>query len=45
MNHVLDSSFCGAFVMPDERSQKVTDFFEIVSEESVFCVPVLFWFE
>jgi len=45
MNYVLDSSFCGAFIMPDERSQKVTDFFETVSEESVFHIPGLFWFE
>jgi len=45
MNYVLDSSFCGAFIMPDERSQKTTDFFETVSDKSVLYVPVLFWFE
>ena len=45
MNYVLDSSFCGAFIMPDERSPKATDFFETVSEESVFHIPALFWFE
>ena len=45
MNYVLDSSFCGAFIMPDEKSQKVNDFFETVTEDSVLYVPSLFWFE
>ena len=45
MNYVLDSSFCGAFIMPDERSQKVTDFFEKITEDSKLCVPALFWYE
>jgi len=45
MNYVLDSSFCGAFIMPDERSQKTTDYFEKVSDESMLYVPALFWFE
>ena len=45
MNYVLDSSFCGAFIMPDERSKKATDFFETIADESVIYVPVLFWLE
>ena len=45
MNYVLDSSFGGAFIMPDERSQRITDFFETVSERSNLYVPALFWFE
>ena len=45
MNYVLDSSFCGAFIMPDERSQETTVFFETISEKSVLYVPALFWFE
>jgi len=45
MNYVLDSSFCGAFIMPDERSQITVQFFETVSEESILFVPTLFWFE
>ena len=45
MIYVLDSSFCGAFIMPDERSFKVNSFFETIPDESVFHVPSLFWFE
>ena len=45
MNYVLDSSFCGAFIMPDERSQRTSDFFETISEDSTLYVPSLFWFE
>jgi len=45
MNYVLDSSFCGAFIMPDEQSQKTNDFFITLSEESTLYVPSLFWFE
>ena len=45
MTYILDSSFCGAFIMPDERSQKATDFFEAATEDDVLYVPALFWFE
>ena len=45
MNYVLDSSFCGAFIMPDEKSGKVSAFFETISEDSALYVPSLFWFE
>ena len=45
MNYVLDSSFCGAFIMPDEKSTEVSDFFEAITADSVFHVPSLFWFE
>jgi predicted nucleic acid-binding protein len=44
-SYVLDSSFCGAFIMPDEESQKVNRFFESVAEECMIYVPCLFWFE
>jgi predicted nucleic acid-binding protein len=44
-SYVLDSSFCGAFIMPDEESQKVTHFFESLTEDGVIYVPHLFWFE
>jgi predicted nucleic acid-binding protein len=43
--YVLDSSFCGAFIMPDEESRNVTRFFESLAEDSVIYVPHLFWFE
>ena len=45
MNYVLDSSFCGAFIMPDEKSLKTTEFFERLSEDSALYVPALFWYE
>ena len=45
MNFVLDSSFCGAFILPDERSKKANDFFAASTEEIIIYVPVLFWFE
>ena len=45
MNYVLDSSFCGAFIMPDERSERISEFFEVLSEDSILYVPALFWFE
>ena len=45
MNYVLDSSFCGAFILPDEKSQKTSEFFETISEDSILYVPALFWFE
>ena len=45
MNYVLDSSFCGAFIMPDEQSPKINDFFENIPENSILYVPSLFWFE
>ena len=45
MNYCLDSSFCGAFIMPDERSDKITRFFEDIDEDSALYVPALFWFE
>jgi predicted nucleic acid-binding protein len=44
-SYVLDSSFCGAFIMPDEESSKVNAFFESVAEDSLIYVPTLFWFE
>jgi predicted nucleic acid-binding protein len=44
-SYVLDSSFCGAFIMPDEESRKVNLFFESIAEDSVIYVPNLFWFE
>jgi predicted nucleic acid-binding protein len=44
-SYVLDSSFCGAFIMPDEASQKVNLFFDSITEDSVIYVPNLFWFE
>jgi len=31
--------------MPDERSQRTSDFFETISEDSALYVPSLFWFE
>ena len=45
MIFVLDSSFCGAFIMPDEKSETVGGFFKTVSENSALYVPSLFWFE
>jgi predicted nucleic acid-binding protein len=45
VNYILDSSFCGAFIMPDEESQKVTQFFTTAEEDSLIYVPTLFWFE
>jgi predicted nucleic acid-binding protein len=45
LNYVLDSSFCGAFIMPDEDSQKVNQFFTVAAEDSLLHVPTLFWFE
>ena len=45
MNYVLDSSFCGAFIMPDEQSQRANNFFETIHEDSKIYVPSLFWLE
>ena len=45
MSYVLDSSFLGAFIMPDEKSTEVSAFFETIADDSVFHVPSLFWFE
>ena len=45
MNYVLDSSFCGAFIMPDEKSEKASEFFAVISKDSTLYVPALFWFE
>jgi predicted nucleic acid-binding protein len=43
--YILDSSFCGAFIMPDEKSPAVNKFFTCLSEDSIIHVPGLFWFE
>ena len=45
MNYVLDSSFCGALIMPDENSDIVNDFFYVLSEDEKIYVPAVFWFE
>lgn len=45
MNFILDSSFCGAFILPDEQSERVDYFFETAAEDSLIYVPCLFWFE
>ena len=45
MSYVLDSSFCGAFILPDEKSTEVSAFFETIADNSVCHVPSLFWYE
>ncbi len=45
MNWVIDCSFAAALFLPDEKSNRVNNFFQKLSKTDVLYVPSLWWYE
>jgi predicted nucleic acid-binding protein len=44
MRYIIDSSFCVALIMPDEKTQLIDDAFSKIKDKELI-VPQLWWYE